>query len=190
MVTINAQTSVTLIIINTLCIVLSFVFVSLRLLARYLKRTPLRSNDWLLVVALLFQVCQSVVEDLSTLLYCAQRLFWLNSIRRCQVWRFSYFTIGGDTKRDHIFALCKWSGPYHQRITPNTTGLAWIRWSPSLESPYPLHQALGSPLLLCHLQSPSRIPHNLCSDDGNCNSLFRGMHFGYYLDLCPILQRI
>lgn len=57
---------VKLIVFDTVFLALSFVAVGLRLWARRLLQTKLQLNDWLLLIALVFQVGQSVVRDFGT----------------------------------------------------------------------------------------------------------------------------
>ena len=69
MVVIDGPQAVRLILVNTFFLVISIVIGVLRLLARRSTRHPLikqlQLNDWLLITAILFQVCQTVLENLS-----------------------------------------------------------------------------------------------------------------------------
>ena len=65
MVLIGGSRSVVVIVVNTLFLVLSIIAVLLLLARRRREKRFPRLSDWLLVVAELFQICQSVVEDQS-----------------------------------------------------------------------------------------------------------------------------
>lgn len=62
----GGKQGVKLIVVDTVFLALSFVAVSLRLWARRLRQTKLQLNDWLLLIALVFQVGQSLVSDFGT----------------------------------------------------------------------------------------------------------------------------